>query len=73
MKHMVDKLVPEPFRCEDCKHYIEFAKCKAFDIIPIEYAGIGENHTKVLKGQKGKYVFETDKERNYMRVYGVEE
>ena len=40
---------------------------KAFDLIPEKI--FGENHKKVVKGQRGNYVFETKAERRYERVY----
>ena len=44
---------------------------KAFDLIPEKI--FGENHKKVVKGQRGNYVFETQAERRYERVYVWEE
>ena len=40
---------------------------KAFDLIPEKI--FGENHKKVVKGQRGNYVFEAKAERRYERVY----
>lgn len=73
MKHLVDHLKPVPFSCEDCIHVDPNNPlcCKAFDLRPIKI--FGENHKKVVKGQKGDYVFETTKERQYNRVYVLEE
>ena len=73
MKHLVDHLEPVPFSCQDCIHHIEPGRCRAFDKIPIDYFMIGEDHKKVLKGQKGDYVFETTKERQYDNVYVLED
>lgn len=73
MKHLVDHLEPVPFSCADCVHVDpnNVCRCKAFDLIPI---GIyGEDHKKVINGQKGDYVFETNKERQYDNVYVFEE
>lgn len=56
--------------CEDCKHFLFGAKCRAFDLIPIEIYEDPEAHTTVVSGQKGDYVFATDKPRDTMRVYG---
>lgn len=73
MKRLADHLDPVPFSCHDCIHFIESGRCKAFDPMPINVFGIGEDHKKVIKGQKGDYVFETSKERQYDRVYVFEE
>ncbi len=73
MGHLVDHQKPVFFGCEDCIHYIGTGKCKAFDLIPIDYFDIGEKHKEVIDGQNGDYVFETTKERQYDRVYEVEE
>ena len=70
MGHMIDQEVPQPFMCEDCKHYLGGFRCKAFDnLVAAENAPIGEEHTKIVPGQKGDYVFETDKPRQYIRAY----
>lgn len=69
MKHLVDIEQECPYSCEDCKHYISGLQCKAFDIIPLEIWDNTESHTTVLPEQKGDYVFETDKQRDTMRVY----
>lgn len=73
MKHLVDHPEPIPFGCEDCKNFIGLGKCKAFDLIPVEFFGIGEDHKKVLEGQKGDYVFEPKTERRYDNVFAFEE
>lgn len=54
--------------CEDCKHYINGARCRAFDFITLEVYGEPEKHTSVLPGQNGDYVFETDKPRDTMHA-----
>lgn len=72
MAHLIDKIEQRPYLCEDCKHFIKGIQCRAFDIIPLEVYGDPEGHTSVLPGQKGDYVFETDKPRDTMRIY-VEE
>ena len=69
MAHLVEQDVPVPFGCEDCKHYLSFGRCKAFDLIPLEHIDIGEGHTSVLSGQLGAYVFEAAREREYRREY----
>lgn len=69
MAHSVDKIEERPYLCEDCKHFIEGITCRAFDIIPLDVYGNPEGHTSVLSGQKGDYVFTTDKPRDTMRVY----
>ena len=48
------------YRCQLCKHYYDFgfAMCEAFQEIPKDIL-LGENdHTKPVKGQKNKIVFE---------------
>lgn len=72
MAHLIDKIEQRPYLCEDCKHFIKGIQCRAFDIIPLEVFDDPEGHTSVLPGQKGGYVFETDKPRDTMRIY-VEE
>ena len=72
MAHLIDKIEQRPYLCEDCKHFIKGLQCRAFDIIPLEVFDDPEGHTSVLPGQKGYYVFETDKPRDTMRIY-VEE
>jgi hypothetical protein len=44
--------------CNKCKHYLGNVKCKAFDKIIDDVLFGRNNHNKVIKGQKGKYVFE---------------
>ena len=73
MKHLVDRLEPVPFHCEDCIHFIELGRCKAFDPMSIDVYDIGEGHKKVIKGQRGDFVFETTKKRTYRRLYVLEE
>lgn len=72
MAHLIDKIEQRLYLCEDCKHFIKGLQCRAFDIIPLEVFDDPEGHTSVLPGQKGDYVFETDKPRDTMRIY-VEE
>ena len=72
MAHLVDHPEPVPFSCRDCIHFIEVGKCKAFDLIPIEYFDIGEEHTKVIEGQHGDYVFEPKVERRFDNAYVIE-
>lgn len=55
--------------CEDCKHFLGGVGCRAFDVIPLDIYENPEGHTSVVQGQKGDYVFETDKPRETMRVY----
>lgn len=70
MGHIIDKLEERPYMCEDCKHFKYGFTCAAFDFIPDEIIENGaESHNHVIKGQKGDYVFETDKPRRTMRVY----
>ncbi len=70
MKHLIDTEVPMPYRCEHCKHHKGGYKCAAFDDIPLDFYFNAEQHTTVVDGQKGNYVFETVHEREVMRVYG---
>ena len=75
MSHLVEKRELIPFSCEDCIHIdpTNPLRCKAFDLIPIEV--FGENHTKVVKGQKGDYVFQPRDglKREYNNVYVMDE
>lgn len=66
LKH-IDESVP--FSCEDCENFIEGARCKAFEPIPIDFLAEAETHDKVVEGQRGDYVFTTQKKRRYNRVY----
>lgn len=70
MAKITDRIEKLPYKCEDCKHFISGLTCRAFDIIPLEIYGNAEAHTKVVPSQKGSYVFDTDKDRDTMRVYG---
>ena len=74
MSHIVDTLKPVPFGCEDCVHVDpnDPFRCRAFDVIPIEFFDIGEKHIEKLEGQKGDFVFEPKSERQYNRVYETE-
>ena len=69
MGHIIDRIEERPYMCEDCKHFLFGARCRAFDLIPIEIYEDPEAHTVVVPGQKGDYVFATDKPRDTMRVY----
>lgn len=70
MGHIIDKDVEQPYMCEDCKHYLYGLTCAAYDFIPAKIIEAGaESHDHVMPGQKGDYVFATDKPRNTMRVY----
>lgn len=69
MGHIIDRIEERPYMCEDCKHFLSGARCRAFDLIPIEIYEDPEAHTVVVPGQKGDYVFATDKPRDTMRVY----
>lgn len=69
MTKTIDKIKGMPYVCEDCKHFISGLKCKAFDLIPLDVFDNPEGHTAVVPGQNGNYVFETDKQRDTMRVY----
>lgn len=70
MAKISDRIEPRPYMCEDCKHFLSGVKCRAFDVIPLEIYEDAEAHTTVVSGQKGDYVFATDKPRDTMRVYG---
>lgn len=53
--------------CNDCVHYIDGTKCRAFNVIPDEIL-LGDNdHSEPLAGQKNNLVF-TPKKENYARV-----
>ena len=70
MTKLIDRTEERPYMCEDCKHFVRGATCRAFDLIPIEIYEDAEAHNTVVPGQKGSYVFATDKPRDTMRVYG---
>ncbi len=69
MTKLIDRTEERPYMCEDCKHFVRGATCRAFDLIPLEIFDNPEGHTEVVPGQNGDYVFETDKPRDTMRVY----
>ena len=71
MKHLIDIEKEQPYQCEDCRHFKGGIRCAAFDVIPMSIYDNAESHNKVLEGQHGSYVFETDKPRETMRVYEV--
>ncbi len=71
MPHLVDNKRPVPFACEQCVHFIEGCKCKAFDIIPVEIVFNAEQHNAKMDGQKGDYVFMSKEERRFDNVYEV--
>lgn len=71
MKHLIDTEKKQPYQCEDCRHFKGGIQCAAFDVIPMPIYDDAESHNKVLDGQYGSYVFETDKPRETMRVYEV--
>lgn len=70
MAKITDRIEERPYMCEDCKNFLSGLKCRAFDLIPVEIYEDAEGHTTVVSGQKGDYVFATDKPRDTMRVYG---
>ena len=43
--------------CNGCKFWIKDFKCKAFDKIPKDITLGKNNHSKVLEGQKGEFIF----------------
>jgi len=50
---------PKKVNCLKCKHFNQFGiGCKAFDDIPENVVNGMNKHTKPIKGQRGKYVFE---------------
>ena len=69
MAKITDKIEELPYVCEDCKHFLSGLKCRAFDLIPLVIYGAAEAHTSIVPGQKGDYVFATDKPRDTMRGY----
>ena len=44
--------------CFNCKHYLFFSKCDAFNEIPIEIIRGQNEHSKPLEGQDNNIVFE---------------
>lgn len=73
MARIVDIFEERPYTCEDCKHFLSGLKCRAFELIPLEYYADAETHSTVVPEQKGSYVFVTDKPRETMRIYVDEE
>lgn len=53
MAKITDRIEERPYMCEDCKHFLSGAKCRAFDLIPIEIYEDPEAHTAVVPGKKG--------------------
>ena len=45
MAKITDRIEERPYMCEDCKHFLSGAKCRAFDLIPIEIYEDPEAHT----------------------------
>lgn len=43
--------------CANCKHLIAPYKCKAFDHIPKDITFGRNDHSKVIEGQKGDFIF----------------
>ena len=43
--------------CNKCEHFKGFGECKAFKDIPDDILDGINNHSKVIKGQIGNYVF----------------
>jgi hypothetical protein len=70
-KHLIHENEPVPFCCEQCVHFIDGSRCKAFDTIPLYYFFDAEEHDKVDEGQKGDYVFKTKDKRQFNRVYTI--
>lgn len=59
MSRILEKNIPiNVIRCIDCKNHIEGFKCKAFDSIPKDITSGENDHSQVIKGQKGDFVFE---------------
>jgi len=46
-------------KCLVCKHYLRKFTCEAFpDKIPYDIASERKEHNRIIKGQKGDYVFQ---------------
>lgn len=43
--------------CDLCKHYFGTLECEAFKRIPNDILIGNNNHSKIQKGQKGKFIF----------------
>ena len=69
MTHLADIERKIAFGCEDCKHYLDDCKCKAFDIIPEKFWDDASAHNSVEAGQKGKFIFEAAREQMTIRSY----
>lgn len=44
-------------KCCGCKHYLKHLSCKAFDIIPDNIVFNEIEHSVVIDGQKGDFVY----------------
>lgn len=70
MKRWMDDTKAMPFTCRQCKHnLVGGMTCKAFDIIPEQFADNAVLHNSVVEGQKGSYVFEASGEQEVRRDY----
>lgn len=45
--------------CNNCKHHIEGLKCKAFDRIPDYIIEGDDDHSEIIEGQTGDFVFQS--------------
>lgn len=60
-----DKFVPEENTfsfpvCNNCKHHISGFRCLAFDKIPEDILSGDNNHSQIIDGQEGEFVFEPE-------------
>lgn len=66
---LIDYEIEEPRSCDECRHYISGAVCRAFDVIPIEFFNDAGRHNKKRANQKGDFVFSSDIPAPTMRIY----
>ena len=48
--------------CNNCQHYEGFGVCKAFLDIPDDIIDGKNNHSKIIKGQIGDFIFKKIKD-----------
>ena len=60
-----------PRTCSECRHFISGAKCRAFDLIPIDLLHDAGTHDKILDNQKGDFVFISDIPAPVMNIYEI--
>lgn len=52
MSHTIKDKTPIPYSSEQCAHYIDGTRRKAFDTIPVDIIFDAERHNKTIDDQK---------------------